>query len=303
MTTTLNASTSAGLIMTPDTSGILQLQTANTTAMTIDGSQNVGIGVSPTSGARTPSLQVGGGGTFRSENYNGSTNNQIKLIGNGYEASDTSYKYLVSANASMYVQTNGVHAWHNAPSGTAGNVITFTQAMTLDSSGNLLVGRTSTSTLPGGSSTAYFQNGASVTNGTNTANYQLDRINFNAGQFYVLNGSSTGVILTSGSTAWAAQSDERTKDIIEPINDAVRKVSNLRAVIGKYKTDEDGIRRSFLIAQDVQAVLPEAVSESDDEQGTLNLRYSEVIPLLTAAIQELKAELDEVKAQLKGAQA
>ena len=85
----------------------------------------------------------------------------------------------------------------------------------------------------------------------------------------------------------------------------------LRTVIGKYKTDEEGTRRSFLIAQDVQAVLPEAVVEQEDEIGTLSLAYTDVIPLLTAAIKEqqtiindIKAELDNVKtelATLKGA--
>ena len=44
MTTTINASTSAGLVQTADTSGVLALQTAGTTAVTIDASQNVGIG-------------------------------------------------------------------------------------------------------------------------------------------------------------------------------------------------------------------------------------------------------------------
>jgi len=44
MTTTINASTSAGLVQTADTSGLLALQTANTTALTVDGSQNIGIG-------------------------------------------------------------------------------------------------------------------------------------------------------------------------------------------------------------------------------------------------------------------
>jgi hypothetical protein len=45
----------------------------------------------------------------------------------------------------LYRQTGGIHSWHNAPSGTAGNAITFTQAMTLDASGNLGVGTTSPS--------------------------------------------------------------------------------------------------------------------------------------------------------------
>jgi len=44
MTTTINASTSAGLVNTADTSGVLALQTAGTTAVTVDASQNVGIG-------------------------------------------------------------------------------------------------------------------------------------------------------------------------------------------------------------------------------------------------------------------
>ena len=44
MAVTLNASTTAGLVQTADTSGVLALQTAGTTAVTVDASQNVGIG-------------------------------------------------------------------------------------------------------------------------------------------------------------------------------------------------------------------------------------------------------------------
>jgi len=106
-------------------------------------------------------------------------------------------------------------------------------------------------------------------------------------------GASGGVSLTSGATSWASASDERLKDIIEPITDAANKVSQLRAVIGKYKTDEEGTRRPFLIAQDVQAVLPEAVTEGrnskDDETEYLQVAYTEVIPLLVAAIKEQQA--------------
>jgi hypothetical protein len=103
----------------------------------------------------------------------------------------------------------------------------------------------------------------------------------NGGAYVVAN--SNGVRLAENGTSWASDSDERVKDIIEPITDAAQKVSTLRSVIGKYKTDTESTRRVFLIAQDVQAVLPEAVF---DEQGTLMLSYTDVIPLLTAAIQE-----------------
>jgi hypothetical protein len=53
----------------------------------------------------------------------------------------TNYKYLNTNLASYYAQTSGQHQWFTAPSGTAGNAITFTQAMTLDASGQLAIGR------------------------------------------------------------------------------------------------------------------------------------------------------------------
>ena len=110
------------------------------------------------------------------------------------------------------------------------------------------------------------------------------------------NSTSAGVSLGSAATSWGTFSDERMKDIIEPITDAANKVASLRAVIGKYKTDDEGVRRSFLIAQDVQDVLPEAVDSNISEN--LVLRYTEVIPLLVASIQELKAIVDAQGAEI-----
>jgi hypothetical protein len=55
----------------------------------------------------------------------------------------TNYIYKTTNPASYYDQDASRHAWFNAPSGTAGNAISFTQAMTLDASSNLLVGGTS----------------------------------------------------------------------------------------------------------------------------------------------------------------
>ena len=121
----------------------------------------------------------------------------------------------------------------------------------------------------------------------------------NNGGAYVM-ANSNGVRLSNGGTSWASDSDERVKDIIEPISDAADKVLTLRAVIGKYKTDSEGTRRAFLIAQDVQAVLPEAVF---DEQGTLMLAYTETIPLLTAALQEALTEIASMKARITALEA
>lgn len=112
--------------------------------------------------------------------------------------------------------------------------------------------------------------------------------------FQIVN-SSNGVSLAYGGNSWAALSDERHKDIIAPIENAVSSVKTLRAVIGKYKSDKEGTRRSFLIAQDLLNVLPEAVDSSDLEQ--LKLSYTDVIPLLVAAIKELSLEVAALKSK------
>ena len=118
---------------------------------------------------------------------------------------------------------------------------------------------------------------------------------------YIINQDSTGVYIPNGSTAWIGLSDERYKDIIEPISNAVEKVTSLRAVIGKFKTDEEGKRRSFLIAQDVQAVLPEAVDETNPER--LGLAPTDVIPLLVAAIKEQQAIIEALEARITALEA
>jgi hypothetical protein len=140
MAVTINASTSSGLITTADTSGVLALQTAGTTALTIDASQNAGLGVVPSawnSSYKAAQIGVSGGASFfGGANFSGMATN--------YFANSSNQDIYVTNNpASSYTQNAGQHIWRTAATGTAGNVITFTQAMTLDASGNLGVGTTS----------------------------------------------------------------------------------------------------------------------------------------------------------------
>ena len=119
--------------------------------------------------------------------------------------------------------------------------------------------------------------------------------------FYIGTGSSTigtnGVFLSNTGSSFSSVSDERKKTVIEQIENASAKVSTLRTVIGRFNHDEDEKRRPFLIAQDVQAVLPEAVSELPDEDSTLGLSYTDVIPLLTAALKESIAKIETLETQ------
>jgi hypothetical protein len=67
----------------------------------------------------------------------------MKVLGNAF-FNGTNFIYQSNGFASQYSQGDGVgaHSWHTAASGTAGNAISFTQAMTLDASGNLIIGGT-----------------------------------------------------------------------------------------------------------------------------------------------------------------
>ena len=69
-----------------------------------------------------------------------------------------------------------------------------------------------------------------------------------------------------------------------------------------FRSDENGTRRPFLIAQDVLATFPEAVDTTNEEE--YGLRYLDTIPLLVAAIKEQQAIIAQLQADvatLKGA--
>ena len=109
---------------------------------TFDGSSgNVGIGVVPESWLSAyTALQIGDAGSVV-----GSTDNSFVALGaNAYlDSTNSRYEYINSDFASQYYQVDGTHVWRTAASGTADAAITFDSAMTLDASGNLLVGKTS----------------------------------------------------------------------------------------------------------------------------------------------------------------
>jgi len=120
---------------------------------------------------------------------------------------------------------------------------------------------------------------------------------------YFKNSAGVGLVMGAGGTAWVVASDERVKDIIEPITGVMNKLSTLRTVIGKYKVDPDGTRRPFLIAQDVQAVFPEVVNTQDDEDGTLGIEYTSLIPAMIAGMKEQQTLIEALTARIEALEA
>jgi hypothetical protein len=108
--------------------------------------------------------------------------------------------------------------------------------------------------------------------------------------------TSTGVYLAAGGTSWIATSDERLKENLVPIENGLDKLSSLRAVVGNYANDDSKTRHPFLLAQDVQAILPEAVDGTNPDE--LGLSYTSVIPLLVSALKESKERIETLEAKI-----
>jgi trimeric autotransporter adhesin len=324
MASTINASNSGsgGLISTGDASGVLQLQTASTAALTIDASQNVGIGTTSPTNRLSIVTASGSDGIVSVKSPTtetagvlidgGSTSNKGALL---TLAKDATTKWRIGLDSAIGGGTNN----NLNILGSSTDALLFgtnaTERMRINSSGNVGIGTSSPDAQlhvvgqirsSGSIAQAIYVYGAASVAPYITINqfgvraWDIGAGTYSSGTFSIQSGGANGVYLGGTATSWASASDERLKDIIEPIDNALTKVNGLRSVIGKYKTDEEGVRRSFLIAQDIQTQFPEALESSDPDK--LGVQYTDVIPLLVASIKELKA-INDTQAELISGQA
>ena len=106
--------------------------------------------------------------------------------------------------------------------------------------------------------------------------------------------------VTGDMVAYGSPSDKRLKENIKPIESALDKAMKLQGVTFDWKENDSilDIKEDIgFIAQDVQKVVPELVRENDN--GMLSMRHQGIAPILLEAIKELKAEIEELKKQIK----
>lgn len=144
MASSISAGTSTGtaINIAGDTTGALELKTNNgVTALTIDTSQNLGVGITPSAwGSIYKPIQLGIGGSIH-----GRTDTTSIFLGqNTYRDSANNYTYLQTGAAGLYQIGSGTHIWFNAASGTAGDTFTFTEAMRITSAGGVSFGSSGT---------------------------------------------------------------------------------------------------------------------------------------------------------------
>ena len=112
--------------------------TNDTERARIDTSGNLGLGVVPSAWGSGKAIEVGatGNGIWADSGYTDLMQNVLYSAG--------AYRYVRTASAARFDIENNTFRFLIAPSGTAGNAISFTQAMTLTAGGEFLIGQTAT---------------------------------------------------------------------------------------------------------------------------------------------------------------
>jgi hypothetical protein len=350
---------------------------------TLDSSGNLGLGVTPSAWSTSygqKAFQFGPVGSLMSLQAS-STNNQTYLSSNAVNLSG-GWTYMNSDYATWYRQYGGTHAWFNSGSGTAGNLISETQAMTLTAAGELLLGTTSTGgalrvygatgkLIIGDSNFNYFdadtqifRNGsaterARITSGgyfkasnagtylSSTGDYHELRSSNDNYILYAINTRSTGngpfgisveysaqdpngttneFLQCVGTTTLRAEirsnggianysannvnlSDRREKTNFATATSYLDKICAIPVQTFNYidqNMEDDGGLTLGVVAQDVQAVAPELVMESnwgttETPKMRLSIYQTDLQYALMKCIQEQQAIIESLKARLDAA--
>jgi hypothetical protein len=243
---------------------------------------------------------------------NQSTGNQSPFIDSGltYNANTnalTATTFVGTLNNSLTLNTSGTGLSGSASYNNSG-AATFTVTSNATSSGTTsgtIVARGTSGDFTAGTITA------SLNGNATSASTAADLSFGSANQVVFKNSSNTattssnltfdGTNLSCAGDITAFASDERLKTNIQPLENALDKVLALSGFT--YNFNEIGESLGFdtrttyvgVSAQEVQAVLPEAVKPAPVDSNYITVQYEKLVPLLIEAIKELKAEINELK--------
>ena len=283
-----NTYSAAGALLNIDSGTIVfNSGTSYTERMRIASNGNIAMGTSTT-----------GNGRFTIEGYTTSAGNADLLInrsgtastgvGNGsciqLQNTTSSKSFLLQGSDDVLQFLNYGTSWN--------------ERMRIDSSGNLLVGVTAP--INGSFAFGHF---ASVNGGKAGISVGQTAGSSASSQILFINSNGTvGSISTSGSlTSYNVSSDRRLKENITPLTTGLQTVLALKPSQYNYISEPSQVIQGF-IADELQEIVPHAVNgEKDavDEEGKpvyQGVDASFLIPFLVSAIQELKAEVDALKA-------
>jgi hypothetical protein len=267
---------------------VISFVAGTSNSMTFNASGNLGLGVAPSAWASgVKGLQVGANSYASAVDLN----NGVTAWGSNYY-NDGSNKF---ANASsryalqiLQDTTNGAQSWRvSNAAGTAGNAITFTQAMTLDASGNRQIG--TTTGVGSARDTIQFQSSSGGT-GISLIDAQAN----NTAQFvgFYSNATLIGSITNNNNTGtlYNITSDQRLKENIQDADSSSNLIDAIQVRQFDWKSDNSHQRYGF-IAQELVTVAPEAVYQPNDTEEMMAVDYSKLVPMLVKEIQSLRQRL------------
>ena len=212
-------------------------------------------------------------------------------VGAGYNITSANYNVLLGYNAGNQITTGSKNI---VIGGQAYNAISS------NGSHNILIGYNAeaTSTSTNNEMTIGTASGDGLIN-----NVRIPGVDFTMNTTALHYGAE---IRADGDVVAYYSSDERLKENIEIIPNALSKVQQIRGVTFDWTDEylekqggEDGYfhrkHDSGVIAQDVEKVLPELVAERPD--GTKAVRYEKLVAVLIEAVKELKQEIEELKGE------
>jgi hypothetical protein len=176
------------------------------------------------------------------------------------------------------------------------HMIAGTEKMRLTTGGVLSIGDTSPESGDASAPTSLYLQGGEcnmiIKNTDATSSSQRQGIAF-------LNSSGTRVgtiTITSSATGYVTSSDYRLKENVKTLPNGLDRLNSLKPVQFDWKTD--GVTSEGFLAHEVKEVFPYAVKGEKDDEEMQSMDYGRITPLLVKAIQELSAEVEELKSKL-----
>lgn len=286
------------------TTGDLALGTGDARTFFIKNGGNVGIGINPQGVGSAKTLEIGSRGLIYDNNDN------FAIVNNGYN--DGTWKYKQTGFAVLQATDGGNFSFSTATSGSINSTITFIERMRLTNNGALKVSNNGIYL----SNTAPYHEFTQTNTDTNitilrntAASPYGDYIGFssspnNTTNYFLAMGDVTNdkfIIWSNGSAvnrtgSYGTISDARYKENIIDATSKLKDIMQLR--VRNFNMIGDSAKQIGFIAQEFEEVFPSMIDTSiDKESGNeyKSIKTSVLIPMLVKSIQELKAEIDELK--------
>jgi hypothetical protein len=204
-----------------------------------------------------------------------------------------------SGTASANLVVGVSHSLANSTNpNTNGNLVVGWQNSVTNSANSVAVGHLAV--ISGGDDDFVFSDGSATTSPPNSGVPGQFVVRASGGStFYSSSNNTAGVQLQPGQSSWSTPSDARLKENLHDLGYGLTSVLAMKPLVYNYKGNPARQKALGFTAQEMRKIVPEVVDVPKNPNAMMGIRYSELIPVLAKAIQELKQEKDAKEAALE----